>query len=89
MRRTAFKPVLDAMEPRISLSTSSSGDNPIADFFKNLFGQSTTTAADKPQYTPAQIAKIHARRHALREARMEKFAEWHAAHPRHSAAHGK
>jgi hypothetical protein len=74
MRRKTFRPVLDVMEPRIALSGW------FSDFVDNLFGNSTDD--DKPKYTPAQIDQIKAKREAAREARLERLAEWRAAHPR-------
>jgi hypothetical protein len=79
MKRKAFRPVLDVMEPRVALS--SSGNSFFTNFFDNLFGQSTNHQSSQPHYTAAQIAKIKANRLAQQEAHQEKVAAFHAAHP--------
>jgi hypothetical protein len=78
MRRKSFRPVLDVMEPRVALS--SGGNSFLTNLFDNLFGKSSNSTHNTPQYTPAQIAQIKAHNLALREARQEKLAEFRAAH---------
>jgi hypothetical protein len=83
-KRKTFRPVMDTMEARIALSSS----NWLSDFFDSLFGQSTTNdSTDKPKYTPAQIAKAHVRKLAAQEARQERLAQLHEAHPHARARH--
>jgi hypothetical protein len=79
MRRKSFRPVVDLMEPRIALSSSSNSF--FTTFFDNLFGKSTNTTSSTPHYTAAQIAKIKAENLARKEAHQEKVAEFRAAHP--------
>jgi len=69
------------MEPRIALSSGW-----FSDFVDSLFGK-TTSKDDQPKYTPAQIERIHARKRAAHQARQERLAEWHAAHPGPKAGH--
>ncbi len=82
MRQKTFRPAMDTMEPRIALSGF------FGDLFDSLLGRSSDSSDDKPKYTPAQIAKFHAKREAAREARIERLAEWRAAHPRVYARRG-
>lgn len=76
MRRKSFRPMLDTMEPRIALSGGW-----FSDFFDSLLGKNSNDNDKKPSYTPAQIAKFQAKKQAAHQARMERLAEWHAAHP--------
>jgi hypothetical protein len=77
MRRTRFRPEIDTMESRIALSSGGFFGS-ITDVFKSLLGQSNTPSKTPAKPTPAQIAHAH----AVRLARQEKLAAWHAAHPR-------
>jgi hypothetical protein len=79
MRRKSFRPMLEGMETRVALSTSS-GTSFFTEFFDNLFGKSTTSTSSTPKYTPAEIAKIKAKNAAAKEARLEHLAELKAAH---------
>src|SRR5262249_33971760 len=81
MKRKSFQPGFDAMEPRLALSSS----NFFSSFFDSIFAQNNSNS-NTPHYTAAQIAKIKAHRQALREARQERLAAFHAAHP-HPAHH--
>jgi hypothetical protein len=63
---------MDAMEPRIALSTS---------WFSNLldsvFGKSSSSSSSKPAHlTAKQVAQVQAQR----EARQERIAEFRQAH---------
>jgi hypothetical protein len=79
MKRKSFRPVVDVMEPRIALSSSSNSF--FTTFFDNLFGQTSTSHSSTPHYTPAQIAKIKAEHLARKEAHQQKVAEFHVTHP--------
>ena len=78
MRRKNFRPEMDAMEPRIALSSGGLFGS-LENAFKSILGQSTTTTTTTHRPTAAQIAHAN----ALKAARKERLAEWHAAHPPH------
>jgi hypothetical protein len=66
---------MDAMEPRIALSTS--WFNNLVD---SLFGQTTSSSSNKPAHlTPQQVAKVQEQR----QARQERIAELRQEHPQH------
>ena len=76
MRQKSFRPMLEGMEPRLALSSSSTSF--FTEFFDNLFGKSTNSTT--PHYTAAEIAKIKAKNAAAKAAHQEHLAEVKAAH---------
>jgi hypothetical protein len=81
MRRKSFRPVVDVMESRVALSSSTS---PFTSFFDNLLGiVNTGNSNNTHHYTAAQVAHIKAKRAAEKVARQEHLAALNAAHSHH------
>jgi len=77
MKRKSFRPVMDTMEPRLTLS----GMNWFTTLIDNFLGKSTPPSHPAPHRAthPAHVQTTQA--HTALQLRQERLTAWQAAHP--------